>query len=149
MEIQIKVPYWVKTEDEGTCILFAFLRRLHIEYDIRDVGMDMYGYDIRRILGVEEKDLHDLINERIDIKYCKIAKLNREHFVFMLKHYRVKYKLVTLKEHESIVKWAYLLGCSNFNLIEDREHLGGFLDRPTYTPMHRLDREMFSPRAKH
>ena len=86
MEIKIKVPQWVDTDDEGICMLFAFIRRLTLQWP--NTPLDMYGYDMRRIMDREENDLHLLLNEVIDLKYCKIAKLNREHFVFFCKGWK-------------------------------------------------------------
>ena len=138
MELRIKVPKWVNTDDEGICMLFAFLRKITIEYP--DTPLDMYGYDMRRIMDREENDLHLVLNEFVDIKYCKIAKLNREHFVFFMKKAKTGYRTVTLKKTRSHIVWAYLVGCSNWNLIEENNAI---LDRPAYTPMYRFDRDMF------
>ena len=141
MEIKIKVPQWVDTDDEGICMLFAFIRRLTLQWP--NTPLDMYGYDMRRIMDREENDLHLLLNEVIDLKYCKIAKLNREHFVFFCKGWKYGIKEVTISNPRSLMVWAYLTGCSNYNLIEG-DHNEGPLHRPPYTPMYAYDREMFA-----
>lgn len=140
MEIKIKVPKWVKTDDEGICMLFAFLRKLVIEYQVQDTPLDMYGYDMRRIMDREENDLHLVLQDYIDSKSCKIAKLSREHFVFFMKDSVRGHRIVTLKETRSHIVWAYLTGCTNWNLLEDNNEI---FERPAYTPMYRFDREMF------
>jgi len=146
MEIQIKVPNWVNTEDEGVCMLFAFLRKLCVEYE--SSALDVYGYDIRRIIGSEDDGVHLTLNELIDTSYCKIAKLNREHFVFKLRQYRTGVKTVTLKKHQSHIIWAYLAGCSNWNLTEpDNDTIRKDM-RPHYTPMYRFDQEMFKSNTR-
>ena len=144
MEIKIKVPKWVNTDDEGICMLFAFLRKLTIEYP--DTALDMYGYDMRRIMDREDNNLHEMLYDYIDTKYCKIAKLNREHFVFYMKKSKNGFKTIILRETRSHIVWAYLLGCSNFNLIEQS---AGILKRPTYTPMYRFDRDLFEFTGRH
>jgi len=143
MEIKIRVPHWVNTDDEGICMLFAFLRKIGIEYNIRNKALDVYGYDIRRILDREENNIHDYIADYVDHKHCKIAKLNREHFVFTMKNDMAKKtRIVLLKKHSSHVRWAYLMGCSNYNLLEeDNDEL--ILGRPQYTGMYRLERDVF------
>lgn len=144
MEIQIKVPEWVNTDDEGICMLFAFLRRIAVEYDLTDKALDVYGSDIRRILDREENNIHEVILDNVDTKLCRIAKLNREHFVFYMKHIRTGVKIVTLKKHSSHVRWAYLIGCTNHNLLEpDSKSIDQEGGRPYYTPMSRLDREIW------
>ena len=143
MEIQIKVPNWVNTNDEGICMLFAFLRRIAIEYDLTGKALDVYGSDIRRIINREENNIHDVLMDHVDMANCKIAKLSREHFVFYMKPIRTGTKVVKLKKHASHLRWAYLMGCSNYNLIEP-DSLGLGKDRrPAYTPMYRFDREVF------
>ena len=112
MEIKIKVPKWVKTDDEGICMLFAFLRKLHIQYGLNNTPLDMYGYDMRRIMDREENDLHLVLQDYVDPEYCKIAKLSREHFVFFIKGAVKGIREVKIKEyHEVILIWAYLTGC--------------------------------------
>ena len=49
---------------------------------------------------------------------------------------------VTISSHRALMIWAYLTGCTNWNLIEDGEP-AGYLNRPAYTPMYKYDREMF------
>ena len=141
MEVEIKVPNWVDTENEGICMLFAFLRRTCIEY--KTSNLDVYGYDIRKITDREDDSIHEYLSEHIDTKYCKIAKLSREHFVFQMSNYRYGVNHVTIKNPEAIVRWAYLMGCSNYNLVEpDNDSLSSD-QRPPYTPMYRMDRELF------
>ena len=140
MEIKIKVPKWVKTDDEGICMLFAFLRKLHVQYCTEGTPLDMYGYDMRRIMDREENDLHLMLQNYIDTDYCQIAKLSREHFVFFMKQSVKGHRIVTLKETRSHIIWAYLTGCSNWNLLEESNTI---FERPAYTPMYRFDREMF------
>jgi len=142
MEIKIKVPGWVNTEDEGICMLFSFLRRIALEYD--EEALDVYGYDIRKITDIEADNVHLVINEHIDTTHCKIAKLNREHFVFKMSHYRRGINEVTIRKPESHIIWAYLMGCSNYNLVEPDNDLIDKNHRPHYTPMYRLDREFFN-----
>ena len=142
MEIQIKVPNWVNTDDEGICMLFAFLRRIAIEYDIPN-GMDVYGSDIRKIMNSKDNAIHDTINESIDMEQCSIAKLTGEHFIFTMRNYRRDIRVVTIKKLENLVIWAYLSGCSNYNLIERDSNSIIKENRPHYTPMYRLDRDMF------
>jgi len=141
--VKIRVPYWVNTDNEGICMLFSFMRRIAIEYNLSDVPLDMYGHDIRRIIGREEKGLHDYLDQFIDTRWCKIAKLNREHFVFTMKHIRTRTNTVEIKRPLNVVKWGYLMGCTNYNLIEepvDKELTG----RPAYTPMYKLERDLFN-----
>ncbi len=144
MEIEIKVPEWVNTDDEGICMLFAFLRRITIEYHLTGKPLDVYGTDIRRICNMEINNLHDYLMEFVDIKSCKIAKLSREHFVFYMKNVKTGVKIVTLKEHSSHVRWAYLMGCSNYNLLEEDNISLSRERRPHYTPMYKMDRELFT-----
>lgn len=144
MEIKIKVPEWVNTDDEGICMLFAFLRRIAIEYDLTDKPLDVYGSDIRRIIDREENNIHDVIMDYVDIKYCKIAKLNREHFVFYMKQVRTRTRVLTLKETSSHIRWAYLMGCTNYNLLEQDTLALDKSRRPSYTPMYRFDRDVFA-----
>ena len=144
MEIQIKVPEWVNTDNEGICMLFAFLRRIAIEYELTNKPLDVYGSDIRRIINREENNIHDVLMEYVDMKHCKIAKLSREHFVFYMKRVRHGTKIVTLTEPSSHLRWAYLMGCSNYNLIEPDSAGLGKESRPAYTPMYRFDREVFN-----
>ena len=141
MEIEIKVPEWVNTDDEGICMLFAFLRRIALEYKTKN--LDVYGYDIRKITDREDDAIHLYLNEHIDTDKCKIAKLSREHFIFQMKHFNTGMKHVTLKDQKSIVRWAYLMGCSNYNLIEPDNNKLAKERRPAYTPMYRMDRELF------
>ena len=140
MEIKIKVPKWVKTDDEGICMLFAFLRKIVIEYQAHDTPLDMYGYDMRRIMDREENDLHLVLQEHVDPKLCQIGKLSREHFVFFMKESVKDLRVVTLKKTRSHIVWAYLTGCSNWNLLEESNSI---FERPAYTPMYRFDKEMF------
>ena len=100
MEIKIKVPKWVKTDDEGICMLFAFLRKLHIQYGLNNTPLDMYGYDMRRIMDREENDLHTMLQEHVDTKLCQIAKLSREHFVIFMKECVKGHRIVTLKRNQ-------------------------------------------------
>ena len=44
MEIKLRVPHWVEAEDEGLFVLFAFIRRMVIEYKLTGKAIDMYGY---------------------------------------------------------------------------------------------------------
>jgi len=141
MEVEIKVPGWVNTNDEGICMLFAFLRRIALEY--KSKNLDVYGYDIRKITDREDDAIHLYLNEHIDTDKCKIAKLSREHFIFQMKHINTGVKHVTLKDQKSIVRWAYLMGCSNYNLIEPDNNTLDKERRPAYTPMYRMDRELF------
>ena len=143
MEIKILVPNWVKTDDEGICMLFAFLRRIVIEYELTKKSLDVYGSDIRRILDREENNIHEVILDNVDTSKVKIAKLSREHFVFIMKSVRQGVRQVTLKEPASHVRWAYLMGCSNYNLLEEDSTSLSKDGRPYYTPMSRLDREMW------
>ena len=144
MEIQIKVPDWVNTDDEGICMLFAFLRRITIEYQLTGKPLDVYGTDIRRICNIEVNNVHDYLMEFIDIKHCKIAKLSREHFIFYMKNTRTGTRTVILKEPSSHVRWAYLMGCSNYNLLEEDSISLSKERRPHYTPMYKMDRELFT-----
>jgi len=144
MEIQIKVPYWVETEDEGICMLFAFLRRISLEYGLRGKPLDVYGSDIRRIINREVVNLHKFICDHVDSNDCKIAKLSRQHFVFYMKNYKTGVKTVKLTKPESHVRWAYLMGVSNYDLLEEDNLSIDNERRPHYTPMHKMDRELFS-----
>ena len=144
MEIQIKVPEWVNTDDEGICMLFAFLRRITIEYHLTGKPLDVYGTDIRRICNIEINNLHDYLMDHVDIKYCKIAKLSREHFIFYMKGARTGTRAFELKEHSSHVRWAYLMGCSNYNLLEEDSISLSKERRPHYTPMYKMDKELFA-----
>lgn len=141
MEIQVRVPFWVKEEDEGIVLLFAFLRKIIIEYDFSDKPIDLYGYDIRRILDNEGKYIHEYILSHVDTKYCKVGKLNRDHFVFQLKNIVQNTKLVTIKQHKMLIRWAYLMGCTNYNLLEPTDSI--LEGRPAYSSMFRLERDMF------
>lgn len=141
MKIKVRIPHWVHTDDEGVMILFAFLRKMWVNYSLKGKSIDMYGYDIRRILNTESKYLHEYLYEHIDTKYCTIGKLNREHFVFNMKNAKNNSKLVTIEDPRYIYRWAYLLGCSNWNLVEDDDL--GLDDRPHYIPMHRIERDLF------
>ena len=142
MEIKIKVPHWVQTDDEGICMLFAFLRRIAIEFETTDTPLDVYGSDIRKIVNRKGKDIHQYIMDHVDLNYCKIARLNREHFVFQMKHVTKDCKIAKVKEERNMLVWAYLMGCSNYNLLEAPSD-SAFMDRPQYTPMYRLEREVF------
>jgi hypothetical protein len=144
MEIQIKVPKWVHTDDEGICMLFAFLRRIAIEHDLTGKPLDVYGSDIRRIINREENNIHDVLMDHVDIGSCKIAKLSREHFVFYMKPIRTGTKIVKIKSHAAQLRWAYLMGCSNYNLVEPDSSSLNAEGRPAYTPMYRFDREVFN-----
>jgi len=141
MEVKIKVPKWVNTDDEGICMLFSFLRKLSIQHP--DTPLDMYGYDMRRIMDREENDLHLLLQDYVDPKYCKIAKLSREHFVFYMKESIKGLRVVTISSQRALLVWAYLSGCTNWNLIEEGKQVG-YLSRPAYTPMYKFDRDMFA-----
>ena len=141
MEVEIKVPGWVDTNNEGICMLFAFLRRIAIEYKTNN--LDVYGYDIRKITDREDDSIHEYLSRQIDTKYCKIAKLSREHFVFQMSNYMKDVNIVTIKNPEAIVRWAYLMGCSNYNLVEPDSNSLSSHQRPPYTPMYRMDRELF------
>ena len=143
MEIKIKVPDWVNTDDEGICMLFAFLRKIAVEYNLTNKPLDVYGSDIRRILDREENNIHEVLLDHVDTSKVKIAKLSREHFVFIMKNVRQGVRQVTLKEPASHVRWAYLMGCSNYNLLEEDSTSLSKDGRPYYTPMSRLDREMW------
>ena len=142
MEIKIKVPKWVNTDEEGICMLFAFLRKVVIQYP--GTPLDMFGYDMRRIMDVEINDLHEFLYDYVDPKFCKIAKLNREHFVFYMKQVRTRTRVLTLKETSSHIRWAYLMGCTNYNLLEEDTLALDKSRRPSYTPMYRFDRDVFA-----
>jgi hypothetical protein len=141
MKIKVRVPHWVHTEDTGVIILFAFLRKVKYKYHEFDGPLDMYGYDIRKILDTETKYLHDYIQDQVDSKYCTIGKLNREHYLFDMKGTRQKTNIVEISEPKYLYRWAYLMGCTNWNLIE--EGTGLLTDRPAYTPMYRMERDLF------
>lgn len=143
MEIKIKVPDWVNTDDEGICMLFAFLRRIAVEYELTDKPLDVYGSDIRRILDREENNIHEVLLDHVDTSKVKIAKLNREHFVFYMKSIRQGVRNVKLTKHTSHVRWAYLMGCTNYNLLEEDSKFLDKQHRPAYTPMSKLDRELW------
>jgi hypothetical protein len=144
MKIEIKVPNWVNTDDEGICMLFAFLRRITIEYQLTGKPLDVYGTDIRRICNFEINNVHDYLMEFVDTKYCKIAKLSREHFVFYMTGARTGTRVFELKEHSSHVRWAYLMGCTNYNLLEEDSISLSRERRPHYTPMYKMDKELFT-----
>ena len=144
MEIEIKVPNWVDTEDEGICMLFAFLRRITIEYQLAGKPLDVYGTDIRRICNVEVNNLHEYIMDHVNSNNCRIAKLSREHFVFYMKPIKTGVKVVKLTEPSSHVRWAYLMGCSNYNLLEEDNISLDRDRRPHYVPMDKMDRELFT-----
>ena len=80
--------------------------------------------------------------DHVDTGFCKIARLNREHFVFQMKHVTKDCVIRTVKEERNMLVWAYLMGCSNYNLLEAPTD-SAFMDRPQYTPMYRLEREVF------
>ena len=141
MKIKVRIPHWVHTDHEGVMILFAFLRKMWVNYNLKGKGIDMYGYDMRRILDTESKYLHEYVAEHVDSAYCTIGKLNREHFVFNMKNAKNSSKLVTIEDPRYIYRWAYLLGCSNWNLVEEDDL--GLDDRPHYIPMHRIERDLF------
>lgn len=141
MKIKVRIPHWVHTDNEGVMILFAFLRKMWVNYNLKGKSIDMYGYDIRRILNTESKYLHEYLYDHIDSKFCTIGKLNREHFVFNMEHAKNNSKLVTIEDPRYIYRWAYLLGCSNWNLVEEDDL--GLDDRPHYIPMHRIERDLF------
>lgn len=143
MKIEIKVPDWVNTDDEGICMLFAFLRRIAIEYDLTGKPLDVYGTDIRRICNTEINNIHEHLMQHVDTKYCKIAKLSREHFVFYMRGARTGMRTFELKEHSSHVRWAYLMGCTNYNLLEEDNISLSKERRPHYTPMYKMDKELF------
>ena len=141
MKIHLKIPKWVHTEDEGVMILFAFLRKMVVNYRLDGKGVDMYGYDVRRILDTESKYIHEYLYDHVDPKYCNIGKLSREHFVFTMKESKNFTQLVTIQNPRYIYRWAYLLGCSNWNLVEEGDL--GLDNRPHYIPMHRIERDLF------
>jgi hypothetical protein len=143
MEIEIRVPGWVNSEDEGVCMLFAFLRRILIEYGLRDKPLDVYGSDVRRILNREVVNLHEWLLDKVDSKDCKIAKLSRQHFVFYMKNAKNDSRIVKLTKPESHVRWAYLMGITNYNLLEEDDFSLDEERRPHYTPMYKMDKELF------
>jgi len=141
--LMVKVPRCVNTEDESIAILFAFIRRIMLEYSLDGEWIDIYGSDIRKILDRMDDNIHDYLLQYVDPKECKIVKLSREHFVFKLKNWRRHVNPVPIKKHKNITRWAYLMGCTNYNLLEKD---GLNLDdkkRPHYTGMFRYDRDLF------
>ena len=147
MEIKLKIPKWVHTDHEGVMILFAFLRKMTVNYRLDGKGIDMYGYDIRRILNIENKYLHEWLYDHVNPKFCTIGKLSREHFIFTMKESKNFTQIVTIKDPRYIYRWAYLLGCSNWNLVEDGDL--GLDGRPHYIPMHRIERDLFEYSDRH
>ncbi len=141
--LKVKVPRCVKTKDESIAILFAFIRRIILEYDLGGEWVDMYGSDIRKILDRMDDNIHDYLMEYVDSSECKIVQLSREHYVFKLKNWRRHVNAVPITKHKNITRWAYLMGCTNYNLLEKD---GLNLDdkkRPHYTGMFRYDRDLF------
>ena len=139
----VKVPRCLKTEDEGIAMLFAFIRRLMIEYKLQDQWIDLYGYDIRKIVDRMDDNIHEYLLQYVDENECKIVQLSREHYVFKLQNWRRNVNEVPIREHKNIIRWAYLMGCTNYNLLEKD---GLNLDdekRPHYTGMFRFDRDLF------
>ena len=116
--LMVKVPRCVNTEDESIAILFAFIRRIMLEYSLDGEWIDIYGSDIRKILDRMDDNIHDYLLQYVDPKECKIVKLSREHFVFKLKNWRRHVNPVPIKKHKNITRWAYLMGCTNYNLLE-------------------------------
>ena len=143
MTAKLRIPNCVNTDHEGVWVLFAFLRKIVVEYELTEKPVDVYGSDMRRILDCERKDIHEFLYDHIDPRMCKIAKLNREHFVFYMKNIRTYTKEVELKDFKYIMRWAYLMGCSNYNLLEEDSLALDKSRRPYYTPMYRLDRDLF------
>lgn len=142
MEVKIKVPFWVNTDNEGVICLFGFLRKVAIKHNIDNEAIDMYGYDLRRILDQEADELHEWITDHVDPAYCQVAKLNRDHFMFKVSHLQRDCKVVKISSERQVLIWAYLLGCSNNNLLEERQN-AFILDRPHYNVMPRNERELF------
>ncbi len=60
-----------------------------------------------------------------------------------MSHYRRETKLVTLTKQRSHVTWAYLMGCSNWNLLEADNDSISPSNRPQYTPMYKLEKDVF------
>ncbi len=147
MKIQVKVPHWVTTDNERICILFAFLRRVQIEFN-NCKQLDVYGYDVRKIVDREEANMHLYLQDHIDTRYCKIGKLSQEHFVFEMTNWRRDLRTVEITQLTAQLCWAYLMGCTNYNLLEDDGILLGNERRPHYTPMYKLDREIFGRSGK-
>jgi hypothetical protein len=141
--LMVKVPRCVNTEDESIAILFAFIRRIMLEYSLDGEWIDIYGSDIRKILDRMDDNIHDYLLQHVNTDECMIVKLSREHFVFKLKNWRRNVNPVPIKQHKNITRWAYLMGCTNYNLLEKD---GLNLDdkkRPHYTGMFRYDRDLF------
>jgi|TARA_R110000796_G_scaffold28190_12_gene77316 hypothetical protein len=141
--LKVKVPGWVNTDDEGVCMLFAFIRRIAIEYKLHGIAIDMYGYDIRKILDIMNDDLHEYLVQFVDPEMCQIAKLNREHFIFKIHNHRRYIREVNIKQTKNITRWAYLMGCTNYNLLEPDGILLETEKRPHYCSMQRYDRDLF------
>tara|TARA_R110000796_G_scaffold24191_1_gene69080 strand:+ start:90 stop:563 length:474 start_codon:yes stop_codon:yes gene_type:complete len=146
MKVEVRVPGWVDTEDEGILMLFAFIRKIVIEYNMTNKPIDMYGHDIRRILDREDRYCNDYILKHVDPKYCTIGRLNGEHFIFKCKFVKNNTHLVEIKDPVNKLKWAYLLGCSNWNLLEDNQST--LTNRPHYTGMYTLERNVFGFNAE-
>ena len=138
MKVSLKIPVWVSDEaPESVHVLFAFLRKLALKYTIsRQEGLDVYASDVRRIVDAEEYFIHEVLMEWVDPYFLQIGRLSEEHYVFKSPQWKAC-KEVEIQETRNLLTWAYLIGCSNFNLVEPEG------DRPVYNPMSRLDRELF------
>jgi hypothetical protein len=114
-----------------------------LEYKLEGQWIDLYGYDVRKILDRMDDNIHEYLLQYVDENECKIVQLSREHYVFKLKNWRRNVNEVPIRKHKNITRWAYLMGCTNYNLLEKD---GLNLDdkkRPHYTGMFRYDRDLF------
>tara|TARA_R110000803_G_scaffold18970_1_gene50150 strand:+ start:27 stop:500 length:474 start_codon:yes stop_codon:yes gene_type:complete len=146
MKVEVRVPGWVDSDNEGILILFAFLRKITIQYRMTNKPIDMYGHDLRRILDREDRYINNYIHEHVDTNFCTVGRLNGEHFMFKANHWMQHTQVVEIKDPANQLKWAYLLGCTNWNLFEeDRLTIN---NRPHYTPMYTLEREVFGFNAE-
>lgn len=119
-EFKIKVPQFVDTKDELVWVLFAFIRRCYLHYDVSvKEGLNFYVADIMRILDVESKDIAKYLHPHLVEDHVSIGRLFNDRVCFWMKNLHRDTITRELTDNRAIRVWCYLMGCINNNLIND------------------------------
>jgi hypothetical protein len=119
-EFKLKVPQFVDTEDQGVWVLFTFIRRCYLHYDIPvKEGLNFYVADVMRILDCESKDINKFLQPHLKDNMVDIGRLFNDRICFWTKGIHRDTVTRELTDPRAIRVWCYLMGCINNNLINE------------------------------
>ena len=124
MDLQVKIPWWAKDEQDQNIILFlATLYKLSTVYGFKHFYR-LYNTDVRTILGIENTDPNTVFKQKYWYKYLNIANTGYNSAAYRLEKIRHNpnaketFVRVNLTDERCRLVYIYLMGCFNNNLVE-------------------------------